>query len=59
MDTGKPAPGGSQPGRTPGVAPGPHRVKVRGHWHFTECAVTMYPEDFPDKDCTCLDWGPY
>lgn len=41
-----------------GVGPGPYRAKVRTYWHFLECLVAMYPEDFPDDRCTCLDWSP-
>lgn len=41
-----------------GVGKGPGRIKVRGYWHFTECAVAMWPKMFPDEDCICLDWSP-
>ena len=38
--------------------PGPRRVKVRGYYHFTECIVAMWPAEFADSDCTCMDWSP-
>ena len=33
-------------------------VKVRGVNHFTECLVAMFPKDYPDEACTCMDWSP-
>jgi hypothetical protein len=41
-----------------GIEPDAPGKTIRGIRHFRECLIAMFPDDFPDEDCTCWDDSP-